>query len=58
VTGNTFTINLDVRTLFTAMTVTLEVNGPNTLKQGDLPEGTRHASDLAHAVDQILTQAV
>jgi len=31
VTGNTFTINLDVRTLFTAMTVTLEVNGPNTL---------------------------
>ncbi len=32
-------------------------NGPKTLKQGNLPEGTRHASDLAHAVDQILTQA-
>jgi D-glycero-D-manno-heptose 1,7-bisphosphate phosphatase len=32
-------------------------NGPKPLKQGNLPEGTRHANDLAHAVDQILTQA-
>ena len=32
-------------------------NGPKTLKQGNLPEGTRHASDLANAVDQILAQA-
>ncbi len=32
-------------------------NGPKTLKQDNLPEGTRHANDLAHAVDQILTQA-
>jgi hypothetical protein len=32
--------------------------GAKTLKQGNLPAGTRHASDLAHAVDQILIQAV
>ena len=31
-------------------------NGPKTLKQGGLPEGTRHALDLADAVDQILAE--
>ena len=32
-------------------------NGPKTLKQGGLPAGTRHAQDLADAVDQILAEA-
>jgi D-glycero-D-manno-heptose 1,7-bisphosphate phosphatase len=32
-------------------------NGPKTLKQGGLPAGTRHALDLADAVDQILAEA-
>ena len=32
-------------------------NGPKTLKQGGLPAGTRHALNLADAVDQILAEA-
>ena len=33
-------------------------NGPQTLKKGGLPTGTRQALDLADAVDQILAEAI